>query len=440
MRRFALISMVFGLMAGTAPAQNGHLMTGYGPINLSMGGASAGNAMDSMGILFWNPAGIGRLGRSEISFSTEAFFSTTTLSSSVNANSFGAGAPPVDLSGSTDGDFGVSPIPSFAIVGKWDESSPWTMGVGAFGLGGFGVDYAADSGNPILTPQPSKGGMGFGSLYSNFQLLQVSPTFGYRVNDKLSLGFAPNFAWASLSVDPMPAAAPDDANGDGKGTYPSATHAATALGFSLTLGVYYQATEDLSLGFSLKTPTWMEDFEFNAVNELGAHRKVKFGMDVPAILSVGLGYTGFDRWTLAADLRYIDYSNTDGFEKKGFDSVGAVKGFGWDSILVFAAGAQYQATDKFSVRAGLTLNQNPISDDQTFFNLVAPAIIQTHLNLGFSYDFSEKVKVSFAYHRGLENSISGPWYSGLSGNAIPGTRVESKMHTDGLLMGVSIKF
>ncbi len=440
MRRFALISLVCGLVAAAVPAQNGHLMTGYGPINLSMGGASAGNAMDSMGILFWNPAGIGRLGRSEISFSTEAFLSTTTLSSSVNANSFGSGAPPVDLAGSTDGDFGMSPIPSFAIVGKWDESSPWTMGVGAFGLGGFGVDYPADANNPILTPQPSQGGMGFGALYSNFQLLQVSPTFAYRVNDKLSLGFAPNFAWASLAVDPMPAAAPDDANGDGKGTYPAATHAATALGYSMTFGVYYQATEDLSLGFSLKTPTWMEDFEFNAVNEVGGHRRIKFGMDVPAILSLGMGYTGFDRWTLAADLRYIDYANTDGFEKRGFDSVGAVRGFGWDSIWVFAAGAQYQATDKFSVRAGITLNQNPISDEQTFFNLVAPAIIQTHLNLGFSYDFSDKVKVSFGYHRGLENSIAGPMYSGLTGSAIPGTRVESKMHTDGFLMGVSIKF
>ncbi len=425
--------------AGSAAAQNGHLLTGYGPVNLSMGGASTGNAMDAMGALFWNPAAIGALRRPEIAFGSELFSNSLDTASTVAAGSFGPGMPPADLAGSTSSDSDVVPIPSFAIVGRWDENSPWTFGIGAFGVGGFGVDFPVDPNNPIFTPQPSQGGMGFGGVYSRFQLMQVSPTVAERVAERWYVGLSVNLAWATLAVDPFPAATPDDADGNGKATYPSAAHGDNALGAGFAVGVFYEAESDWSVGVMVKTPTWMEPYRFNSADEKGNPRDLQFSMDVPGMISAGFGYRGVDRWTFAADLRYIDYADTDGFEKQGFDATGAVRGFGWDSIWVFAVGAQYELNPKLALRAGYSFNTNPVPDDLTFFNLACPAIIQHHLNLGLSWLLSEQVEVNVAWHHGLENTIRGPWYTAAN-VPIPGTAVESSMSTDSLVLGVQVFF
>ena len=56
------------------------------------------------------------------------------------------------------------------------------------------------------------------------------------------------------------------------------------------------------------------------------------------VISVGSAYSGFERWLLAADLRYVDYGNTEGLRQSGFDSSGALRGLGWRSIWALALG------------------------------------------------------------------------------------------------------
>ncbi len=85
------------------------------------------------------------------------------------------------------------------------------------------------------------------------------------------------------------------------------------------------------------------------------------------------------------------YSSTEGFEKSGFTQTGAVAGFGWDDIKVLAVGSQFQATDKFALRAGYNYSDNPIPEENSFFNVAAPAVIQHHLTLGFGFEFHEGV-------------------------------------------------
>ena len=67
------------------------------------------------------------------------------------------------------------------------------------------MNYAADPTNPILMPAPN----GFGQVYSNFQLLKISPALAWNATDKLRIGLAANIDWEALAVSPMPIAAPD---------------------------------------------------------------------------------------------------------------------------------------------------------------------------------------------------------------------------------------
>lgn len=48
----------------------------------------------------------------------------------------------------------------------------------------------------------------------------------------------------------------------------------------------------------------------HVLNGVGA---VNQSMAGASIASLGAAYIGFEKWVLAADLRHIDYQNTDGF-------------------------------------------------------------------------------------------------------------------------------
>jgi long-chain fatty acid transport protein len=401
-----------------------------------MGGASTAAPIDSTGALFWNPATIGGLEQSEMAFGVEFLNADTRLGSSIDAGALGPGFPPVDLAGETESHAGWFAIPSFGFVFK-PECSPLTYGLGIYGVAGFGTNYRQDNSNPIVTPPPP-GGLGVGAMMSRYQVLQVAPSVAYQVNEHLSVGFAPTFNMADLSVDPAFFSSPDDANGDTFATYPSATHGRSNWGMGCQLGVYYTTDCCWNFGASIKSPQWFNDFRWYGSDELGGHRQLTFDLDLPMILSFGTSYAGCDRWLFAADFRYYDYENTDGFRSTGFDGTGAVKGLGWDSIFAVALGAQYQWSDCISLRLGYTWNENPIDDRNTFFNPVSPNILEHTIYLGASYKITDAWSLSMAYVHAFENSIQGPLFT--PAGSVAGTSVKSTAYVDIVMFGLNVKF
>ncbi len=427
----------FVTMASPLPAQTGHLLDAVGPINQSMGGAGVAMPLDAMGALYWNPASISGLDSSEIGFAFQLYSPQTRLSSSVQANAFGPGTPAATVAGRSVSDLGVTPIPSFAFVCK-NLDSRWTYGISGFGIGGFGVDYAGLPDNPITTPQPPNG-FGFGPIYSSFQMMQITPTASLQLTERFSIGMGINANWATLAVSPFSAAAPDDANGDGFPTYPDGSRAGNSWGLGFQAGLYYVNRQNgVHWGLSLKSPEWMQTYKINSRDELGAGRTLRFDLDNPLIVSLGFGYTGWDRWKFATDIRYIDYEGTNGFQTAGFDSTGAVTGFGWKSIFVVATGAEFRLTPTFALRTGYTYNENPIRDVDTFYNIPAPGIIQHHLSTGFTFDTAHHWKLSLALKYGFRNTISGAWQSPTG--AIPGTSVTSELSAYSATIGLSKKY
>src|SRR5262249_52635993 len=80
-------------------------------------------------------------------------------------------------------------------------NSPWTWGVGVFGVGGFSTNFPASplgGGNPVLQPQP----FGIGQLFTHAEIYQVIPTISYAATEKLSFGVAPILDLAFLQADP----------------------------------------------------------------------------------------------------------------------------------------------------------------------------------------------------------------------------------------------
>jgi long-chain fatty acid transport protein len=429
--QIALVSLIcLGLISDIAPAQTGHVLNGEGPVNQSMAGVATATPLDASGALLWNSAAITALPGNSIQFGMEMLKPSIDLSSSMPT-------PGGLMTDTTSSDSSVSPIPSFSMVYHLPDSD-WTVGMNAVGVSGFGVNYPASNTNPLLMAPPN----GFGSVYSNFTMLQLSPTVAYKMDKNWSFGFAPNIDQASLAINPGCFAAPNDPDGifgNGDEIYPSGLNTATAWGFGGQVGVFYQGDGDWDFGASYKSKQAFNDFEFNSTDATGAFRQLELDMDFPAIASIGLAYRGFDDFIIGLDARYIDYKNTAGFDPAGFDTDGSVTGFGWDSIMVVAVGAQYQIDDCLSVRAGYAFNENPIVDDNSTFNVPAPAIIQQHASIGMSYCVGHDWFFDIGYQHGFENDIEGEMGHPMMG-FIPGSSVNNTMSTDSLIIGFRVLF
>jgi len=159
---------------------------------------------------------------------------------------------------------------------------------------------------------------------------------------------------------------------------------------------------------------------------------------LPLIVSIGGSYTGLERWVFAADVRYLDYADTNGFGDAGFAPGGAVRGVGWRSIFAAAVGAQYRLTDALSLRAGYSWNENPVPSSQSFINTVSPLVTEQMVSAGVSWCITPDFTLSVAYVHAFENSIEGPLVT--PAGAVPGTAVRNTASGDIVVLGGSVKF
>ncbi len=417
-------------------SQTGHLMQGIGAFNMSMGGASTGQALDINGALQWNSAAISKFDKTIITLDAGMMFSSPTLYSTVPTQTG-------SMSGSTEGELGPSVLPSMAVVfGK--KNSKHTFGVSVFGVSGFGVDFPQSGTNPINFPQNMHG---FGHVESSYMLLQVGVTYAFAITEKLSIGIEPTFNYSALEVHPNPLSSPSMTMG-----YPNSDNA-SATGFGGQVGLYYGSDKGLKAGISYKTEQSFGEFAFNNTYLDGSDApENKFTMNFPSILSVGAGYST-DLLDIALDYRRVFYSSTEGFETKGWaygdngHPTGAVAGFGWEDMNIISAGVQIKLIEMLPIRLGYTYSSNPIDSELAMHSVSATAIIENAVQLGVGFNLSERIVLNATYHHGMSSGktsgkILNPMMISADNpyGAIPGSEVAYDMTTDMILIGASFSF
>ena len=430
-----LLKLFFILFSVAAYSQAGHIMQGVSSVNMSMGGAATAQPLDISGAMHWNPASISAFEENSMRFDLGLFFSSPELSSTVPEVD-GTGTPTGNfISGTTKDDRGVSPLPNLAFL--WAKpDSRHTFGASAFGISGFGVTFPESTTNPINFPQ-SLGG--FGRIESEYILLQLGFAYSYELSDKWSIGVQPNFDIATLELLPNPTANPSLTAG-----YPS-TDKATALGFGAQVGLFFDNGQGFKAGAAYKTTQKFEDFDLENTYLDGSTGTNTLGLDYPAMLSLGLGYTGGEV-DLALDWRWVNYENTDGFDTTGWTETFSVAGFGWEDIMIISAGLQYRGVESLPLRLGYTYSSNPISSETAFFNVPATAIIKHAFQIGAGLEIDDRWVLDGVFHFGTSSgSTSGPLYNPafISPSdplgAVPGSEVSYDMTTSMIMLGFSYK-
>lgn len=392
--------MAAGVMASPllAHATDGYSQTGYGVQNEAMGGASIALPLDSLAAAN-NPAGMVIVG-DHIDFGLIWF--KPNRSTEITGNGYG-------MNGTYDGN-GRSNffIPSFGYNKMINADT--AIGVSVYGNGGMNTQY---NHNP-LTPLHASGNMGI-----NLSQLFVVPTWSMKLNPTNAVGVSLNLAYQMFSATGLQ---PFDTTVNGTSTNPgSVTNNGTdtSTGYGIRLGWTGEVTPDVTLGATYQSKTKM-----GKLSKYSGLFAGQGSFDVPSNFGVGIAVKATPATTVAFDVERINYADVASVGNPlvlptmlGSDS-GA--GFGWQNINVYKLGVSHAFSSAFTLRAGLNHCDQPIPGSQTFFNVLAPGIVQNHLSLGGTWTLADKSELSVAYVHAFKQTVNGA-ANAYGAGSIPGT-------------------
>jgi len=406
-RRTLLIGLLLlGLIWPEVAVAQGLIIPGAGAANRAMAGASTAAPLDAAGAGYWNPAAISGLPGNQVYFGADLIYGDTDVA-----------VDPLPPPGSNFSESGLAAAPTIAMV-YHRENSRMTVGLGMYALVGGAINFPTPQSNPPLTTVSNQ--------YSAASGLLLAPTVSMQITERLAVGLGPTVNIFALSLDPAFFAQNLD------GSFPSATHGRPFWGGGFRAGLYYELNPCWSFGAAYLSPQWFETFEWNALDENGAPKKITLGHRLPSVLSGGVAYRGIPCTVLAADVRYIDYANS-----RPYGEPISAGGTAWDSIFAVALGVERRMNDRMKLRAGYLYNENPIPAVATLFNTQLPAVTQHQLSLGLSMQMTQAIVLDFAWVHAFENTSSGP----VPIEQLPaGTTVELSQSLDSWVFGLGVNF
>ncbi len=267
--------------------------------------------------------------------------------------------------------------------GSEGKKPSFSYGIGMFGVSGMGVDWS----NPNLA-----GSGWLKKAYSNLQVMEFGAAAAYRINRNLSVGISPVFVYQSLQMEydwnvqyppgyTPPAASPS------AGVHKDVLDNTSAYGFGFNLGALYEINDYVQIGAAYESPSVMDQ------------------IDTQGLLT--------------------------GAPNNTWD-------FNWNNQWVYAVSPEYRITKSLTVAAGFNYGQNPIDSSSLNNNIIAPAIVQSHITAGLTYDINNNLSVSGAYAYAFSQkescTNSGQYY------AMFGPKTEIEMHQNTGAIELSYKF
>lgn len=368
--------MALAGLAGSAFATNGYFSHGYGMKAKGMAGASTANHDDA----FFganNPAAAAFAGN-RIDLGVDLF-------SPKREAEIGGFA-----SAESDSDYFL--IPEFGYNRMMNPNL--ALGVTVYGNGGMNTDYPEVMPGMNLFGQP-------GSLGVDLMQLIVAPTAAFKIAPDHSVGISPLLGYQRFKAEGI--GGPTD-------SYDS------AFGYGVRIGYMGKITPTFTIGAAYASK--MDFEEFDKYNWLFAEQG---DFDIPENYNLGVAWQATPAIKLALDYQRINYSkvNSVGNPVMSLGAPGAsdAPGFGWDNIDVWKLGMEYKHSPQLTLRAGYSHTDSPIVGDMTCatltncgevtLNILAPAVIEDHVTLGFTYTLSSGNEVTVAYMHAFENKVSG---------------------------------
>ncbi len=371
-----------------AHATNGMNLEGYGPLGMSMGGASM--AYDSgLAAMMNNPATLALTSQG-----TQMALALHHL------------GPDVSVQGVADSGGNSYFMPA---LGWGRKDGALSYGVGMFAQGGMGTEYGTASPFSMGTGQEVRSELGVGRL--------IFP-LAFEVTPDLAVGASLDYVWAMLDLGMV--ADRDQVMGMsgmeiGPGNFAHIafsddndfTGKAKGTGWAGKLGLTYKVSPVLSVGATYHSKTSLSDMETSSggasmsvydgagaqlSNTAGKMTVIDFQW--PETYAAGLAWQATSKLMLAADLRRIMWADAMQNFRMSFSGTPFTMPQQWRNQNVYSLGVQYRPNDKLGLRVGYNYGKNPVPD--AWLNPLFPAIVEKHFTAGFDYRVSDKGCIAFA--------------------------------------------
>ncbi len=382
--------MALAGLAGSAFATNGYFSHGYGMKAKGMGGAATASHDDA----FFganNPAAAAFAGN-RIDLGADLF---SPIRETSNAGDFGT-----PVTSESDSEYFL--IPEFGYNRM--VNSNLALGVTVYGNGGMNTDYPALGG--ALGTTNILGGTG--SLGVDLMQLIIAPTAAYKVAPNHSIGISPLIGYqrfAATGIQPFTAysASPTKVTENGHDD---------AFGYGVRIGYMGKITPTITIGAAYASKIDFEEF-----SEYAGLFAEQGDFDIPENYNLGVAWQATPAVKLALDYQRINYNDVAAVGNPVSNllvlgqPLGSANGpgFGWDNVDVWKLGVEYKYSQKLILRAGYSHNDNPIKGSdmgEVLFNILAPAVIENHATLGFTYTLASGNEVTMSYMHAFENDVS----------------------------------
>lgn len=414
-RKAAIAAIIAGPLTA-AMATNGYFSHGYGMKAKGMGGAGIALPQDAMAAAT-NPAGIVEVGN-RFDFGLDVFMPDRTVTYTSAYQGVAAG----DYR-SGQREFYVPEFGYNRMIGN-----DMAAGVVVYGNGGMNTNY----GTNLITSSGSK-------TYSNLEQLFIAPTIAKKVGNH-SFGASLNLIRQTFEA---------------KGLEAFDTSANTAYVGSVT-----NRGEDVSTGWGVKlgwtgqvSPTITLGAVYQSRSRMSKFDKYKGlmaeegGFDIPESYGIGMAIKATPKATVAMDVTQINYGSVKSIANPGtlFPQVSGTpmgpangSGFGWKDMTVFKIGVSYEYSKDLTLRAGYNYGKMPLTSQNTYFNILAPATVEQHVTLGATWTLANKSELTLSYMYAPSTSISG--VANGDGMSVAGYPVDLKMNQQAIGIAYGWKF
>ncbi|MCY1298274.1 putative outer membrane protein [compost metagenome] len=364
-----------------------------------------------------NPAGISELPGTQISANGQVIFGDISFSRGAG-NQFDG----------NEGGNALQYLPGASLFVSHQVNDQASVGFGMYGNFGLAVDYDDDWAGRYFTQESAIIGV------------SLQPTYAYKINDDLSIGFGPRMMYAYYRTE---VAINNNLLGlvdrpDGQLEYKD-----TDFGVGFNIGLLYRLDERTHVGLAYTSKVDLEfsdrpsvDDISNPLLSLALQRlnvdKLELDMQVPQTALLSVAHDLDSPWKLLASLGWQDWSE--------FGNIGVevdADNFGtsrtvdrqYKDTWHASVGAQYQSSPQLRWSMGLGYDSSAVDDDdRTVDN---PMGETWRLAAGVNYQLHEDLELHMAYTLIWLGDMDVEQSKQRSGTTLSGTYDNASLHVIG---------
>jgi long-chain fatty acid transport protein len=378
MKRIAPQVLAGSALAGcawmTCTAQAGGIIL-YEIGTPDVGLASAGYAAraDDASTLFKNPAGMSRLEGTQFQGGLQALYGSVSFTPDGNASR---------RLGTDDGDNAMGWLPAGSTFVVLPLGEKWRAGFGALSYFGLAEKYNDSWVGRYFVEESALLG------------ISVTPSVSYQITDWLAVGAGLNAMYGYLDTE---MAVNNGIGADGKLSLLDRT-----WGFGGYAGVLVRAGEKTRLGLTYLSALDLDFSDTPAFTGLGPAlsgilanpSELDLAITVPQSVMLSGCRQLTEKWTLLANVGWQDWSEF-GYVQAGVEVTGATTlNLQFDDSYHGALGAQFRASEKWLLSAGVAYDSSAVADENRTVTL--PMGAAWRFGLGAQYQLSSAVSIGAA--------------------------------------------